>query len=565
MTILDRPRLIGLGIADRWRQVKRKLRSGSVASVKLSGSAPERILLAPQDLRTADPTLAQEFYAGIFTFAGRTVETHGDSPFAIRAPSAEWERQLHGFGWLRHFGATNTTLAQSNAQALVRDWINANAKSRPGNPWDIEIASRRLISWLCHSLVLVENADHAFYRLLMRSFAQHIRFLRVHSVDAPDGYPRLICRIALAYAAACLSDQKIILRRAYKNLDLELQEQILPDGGHISRNIATNLEVLADLLPLRQATIKNGQSTSEELMRAIERMYPAIRMFRHSDGTIARFNGVSYISQDLITTLLRYDETFAGTLKNASHSGYQRIDALDSVVIMDTGEAAIGDASTQCHAGCLSFEMSSGKSCIIVNCGVPTLKRPGDNQVWRASAAHSTAILNNTSSCRFQITGTSSSALEGRVISGLRKVGCERNFSDEGEQVVAFHDGYTREFGIRHQRSLTLSKDGTSLMGCDQFNDSSGNPAKYSTKDEVVIRFHLHPNVAVTDVGSKTGLFLNSNGGGIWRFSCIDAPIVVEDSIFFASSFGAQRTSQIVLNLNASSTPEVRWIFEKQS
>ena len=33
----------------------------------------------------------------------------------------------------------------------------------------------------------------------------------------------------------------------------ELERQILPDGGHISRNPGALIELLLDLLPLRQA------------------------------------------------------------------------------------------------------------------------------------------------------------------------------------------------------------------------------------------------------------------------------------------------------------------------
>ena len=43
------------------------------------------------------------------------------------------------------------------------------------------------------------------------------------------------------------------MRSAIKQLVAELERQILPDGGHISRNPGALIELLLDLLPLRQA------------------------------------------------------------------------------------------------------------------------------------------------------------------------------------------------------------------------------------------------------------------------------------------------------------------------
>ena len=92
-----------------------------------------QLLFAPPDLRTADPTIATDIYAGRFAFAGHSVETEGRSPLDVVPPSEDWIRALHGFGWLRHLRAADTELARSNAQAIVADWLTAYG--RTGGPW----------------------------------------------------------------------------------------------------------------------------------------------------------------------------------------------------------------------------------------------------------------------------------------------------------------------------------------------------------------------------------------------------------------------------------------------
>ncbi len=68
----------------------------------------DRLLLSPQDLRTADGTRASEIYAGRFAFGGKVVICDGRSPFEMNPPSEEWAVELYGFGWLRHLRAADS-------------------------------------------------------------------------------------------------------------------------------------------------------------------------------------------------------------------------------------------------------------------------------------------------------------------------------------------------------------------------------------------------------------------------------------------------------------------------
>src|SRR5689334_10462313 len=63
------------------------------------------LVIAPQDLRTADPTRAAEIYGGRFAFAGKVVVCDGRSPFEMIEPSEEWGEVLLSFVWLRHLRA----------------------------------------------------------------------------------------------------------------------------------------------------------------------------------------------------------------------------------------------------------------------------------------------------------------------------------------------------------------------------------------------------------------------------------------------------------------------------
>jgi uncharacterized heparinase superfamily protein len=157
----ERMRLARFVAGHGWRRFVIKLTANPRYRWRFGLSVPERLLIAPQDLRTGDPTLASEFYSGRFVFAGKVVAADGRSPFEMPAPSIEWERELLGFGWLRHLRSAGTSIAQVNARALVSDWISLQGSSHPVG-WQPEIVARRIISWLTQAPLILDGADHAF-------------------------------------------------------------------------------------------------------------------------------------------------------------------------------------------------------------------------------------------------------------------------------------------------------------------------------------------------------------------------------------------------------------------
>ena len=104
---------------------------------------------------------------------------------------------------------------------------------------------------------------------------------------ARDGVPRMQALVALTYAALCMPGQARRSSAARKQLVDELDRQILPDGGHVSRNPGALIELLLDLLPLRQAFAARNVAPPPQLNNAIDRMMPMLRFFRHGDGNFA--------------------------------------------------------------------------------------------------------------------------------------------------------------------------------------------------------------------------------------------------------------------------------------
>ncbi|GJD50369.1 FtsZ-localized protein C [Methylobacterium crusticola] len=563
---------------DRWRfyrllghEAARSVRSAAARATSgpsaLSRLRPTGLVIAPQDLRTSDATIAGDIYAGLFVFAGRALATGGRSPFDFAPPSPEWGDALYGFGWLRHLRAADSALARSNARAFVQDFMagrgdEALAQRPP-------VVARRLISLLCQSPLVLEGADHAFYQAFLKLIGRSVRLLDRAVRRGARPRDRLGIGVALCYAGLCCEGFDPVLRRGVRLLTRELNRQILPDGGHRSRDPGFSKDLLLDLLPLRQSFLSRDIAPPEALLNAIDRMLPLLRLLRHGDASLGHHNGMGATAADQLATLLIYDGALAQPLMHAPHSGYARLEgAGGTLVVADVGPAPGPAYSAAAGAGCLSFELSCGAQRLVVNCGLPATGQEM-RALSRTTAAHSTASLAEASSCRFLnppgpgIAHPLASWLKGRlgpiIVRGPAEVAVERGTGPDGTSVLAArHDGYVPTLGLRHERRWRLHPDGALLEGDDGF---LRDPAATAARPvEAAIRFHLHPSVRVSREGRAVRL---AGSGAPWLFEADEIDPVIEESVFFAAFNGARRTEQIVLHLAVSDGTRVAWRFRR--
>ncbi|MDO9440362.1 MAG: heparinase II/III family protein [Beijerinckiaceae bacterium] len=560
--VAERIRLVrlvaGRGFAWAWRGAGRPVRMLS----GLRAPAPERLLIAPQDVRTTDPTIAADIYSGYFGFAGKAVNTHGQSPFEVTPPSENWEINLAGFSWLRHLRAADTALARANARALVGDWMSARGRGYDLIDWQPGVAARRLLSWLSQSPLILEGADRVFYRRFMRSLGAHASYLQRALAEGLEGEARLLVAISLAELGLCAEAMPKLTKRGTKLLVEELAAQILPDGGHVGRNPQMLVDLLLDLLPLRQAYAARGMTAPQQLLNSIDRMMPMLRLFRHGDGSLALFNGMGPTAAHLLATVLAYDDARAVPLANAPSSGYQRMEAGATIVIADFGAPPPPRFSCEAHASALAFELSSGQHRLVVNCGLPAYPRPALREASRLTAAHSTLVIGDFSSCRFASQAGLDRWLAGQILAGPGPIDVRRAQDEHGVEIEAAHDGYERRFGLVHERRLTLSPDGDRFEGEDKLT-SSGRRVPGALQAEYSLRFHLHSGVRAELVDEGRAVHMQLPDGQEWLFRASDLPVGLEESIFLGGQEGPRNADQIVVSARVRECPGVIWSFER--
>ena len=540
-----------------WRELGAPLRT----AVGLWRRPPERLLIAPQDIRTSDPTLAADIYAGYFAFGGKIVNAHGRSPFELEPVSSAWARALAGFGWLRHLRAADTAVSRANARALVEDFLNLAGSPSQTPAWDPEVAARRMISFMSQSPVILDGADRTFYQRFMKALGRTEVFLERELFRRVAGEPRLLAAIALTELGLCTEGSRNLIRKGTKLLAEELERQILPDGGHISRNPEKLLDLLPDLLPLRQAYSARGLQPPSQLLNSIDRMMPMLRLFRHGDSALASFNGMGVTPPELLATILAYDDVRARPLTNARHSGYQRLEARDAIVLVDAGSPPPQIFSGRAHAGCSSFEFSIGAQRLVINCGAPDENRAAAREAARKTAAHSTLVIDDTSSCRFAFHKGLRKWDDERIVSGPNKVDVERKEESLATTVALAHNGYEAQFGLIHERRITLFNDGQRLEGTDVLRAAAA-----ATKIEArpfVLRFHIHPNVRLKRVREGRSALCVLPNGNRWLFETSTAQAELEESIFFAAPDGPRGCAQIAVYGETGKLSVIEWSFRR--
>ena len=147
-------------------------------------------------------------------------------------------------------------------------------------------------------------------------------------------------------------------------------------------------------------------------------------------------------------------------------------------MIVDCGAPPPPKLDRFAHAGTLSFELSIGRDRMIVNCGAAPAAGLEWRDATRATAAHSTLVIADTSSSEIRPEGL-----------GRRpeNVEVQRQEANGAHWLEASHDGWRKPFGAVHRRRLYLAESGEDIRGEDAVEAATPQP--------YAIRFHLHPNV----------------------------------------------------------------------
>jgi len=509
---------------------------------------PAALALTIDERWPGDPRLGEALLQDQYRFAGETVNAPMP-PWTAGGTSAEWQAALHGFAWLADLAAVGGDAAAQRARELTLSWLDKFARWHP-IAWRADVMGERLHAWIAHAgLLAPEGGDAAARAQFLRSFARQARQLRRTAASEVTGAARLQALKGLLAALLALDAGDRQLDSVLSVIEREIAAQIRPDGGHIARSPAVQLEVLRHLIDMRSALHDARIEVPEPINAAIERATPMLRFFRHGDGRFALFNDSLEFDAGAIDLVLARAHAKGRPPLSAPPTGFERMQAGKSLVIVDCGVPAPEAAGGHPHAGTLSFEMSYGRERLIVNCGAYRGPRAAWHAALRTTAAHSTLIVGDSPSSEIDAAG--------RLGRRPRHVARERAEEDGKQWLSLSHDGYKASHDLIHARDLYLAADGEDLRGRDSLTGRAGQG--------FVIRFHLHPQVQASLTQDGGAVLLRLPSGAGWRLRAEGAVMNLAESIYLGGG-ELKKTQQVVLDGHVGTAgATVKWAIRREA
>ena len=232
----------------------------------------------------------RQLLAGNFLFSGPLVEAPGRSIWEVESADPGFLDGAHGFAWLDDLAAVGDAVSRARAQEWLWQWI-ARFGQGQGPGWTPDLTGRRLLRWINHALFLLTARDRAASDLFFHQLAAQTLFLSRRWSHAAPGLPRIEALTGLVSASLALTGMEALAPPAISALAEHCAREIDAEGGIPTRNPEELLEVFTLLTWAETALSETGRIPPPSLIAALERMAPALRLFRPAAGGLARFHG----------------------------------------------------------------------------------------------------------------------------------------------------------------------------------------------------------------------------------------------------------------------------------
>lgn len=543
------PRALAHGVT---RQLEAEWFGSPFHRLALARPAASAFAAHPRDPRPADAARGRQVLNGGFNLGGSALHLgpEGD-PFDGPSPTRRFAVALHRFGWMADLAKTGEP-GLRRALALQLDWRRAFGRWNAFS-WSGEVLERRVFNLACLAPAMSALAADAEIALLAQDLARQAR----HLLMITDDRARSAERAAVAALAGCALAGEAgerLMTRGMARLERLLPRVVLADGVHASRSPEVGLELLFDLLALDEALAQRGRPGSETLTRAIDRLTAGVRFFLLLDGRLACFQGGEAAAAIRVSAALLRDEGERNVPTGAPLGRYQRMTGRDLQIIVDAGPPARGAFAATACAQPLALEVVCGRDRLITNCGWSA--GGGAPQAFRLTDGASTASVADASAGE-PLGGVLANLLGPQLIGAPAEVSARRHETDAGIWLDLAHEGFGRQFALRHHRKLFLDRTSDELRGEDVFEPIGAGPKRYLP---FTVRFHLHPDARASLARDKKSVLIKGPAGVGWWLRN-DAPeVMVEPSVHFEGG-ESRRSSQIVLRGQARPDKggRIRW------
>lgn len=409
-----------------------------------------------------------------------------------------WLYNLHYFDYLQ-----DPHVSRQDKLAWMEDWIENNPQGSEF-AWEPYTVSLRIVNWI--KFLQGYSDAQRVPDVIRSSLALQAEWL-YHNLEYHILANHLFKNIKALIFAAQYFEGKYAekwLKLGERLLRSQLQEQILPDGGHYERSPMYHCIILQDMLDLLYVRHRQPDDTGNDLLRdcAVRAAF-FLRDITLGDGEIPLFNdsamGIAPTPPQLLTyasdilQLQIQDRITYPRQRYFKDSGYFVLGNRKQQLVIDCGETGPRHQPGHTHCDTLGFELGWGEQRVLVDSGTHDYEAGERRSYDRSTRAHNTLAIK----------GHEQSDVWGvfRVARRARPLKAELSVNQGGQQ--RFQGSYrgfqTVGFPVIHQR--TVEFDGKQRW---QFQDRI--TAKKAL--DFTVYLHFHPDIRLQTVNKRLVLYL---------------------------------------------------------
>ena len=457
-------------------------------------------------------------------------------------------RGLHNFYW---FFSLDLKSSKQTTQTIIANWINSNNKYN-NKSWNFDLTAKRIIAWLsCHNLTY-ENSGQNYrdnFNKIIQKQTNHLinEINKSNSVD-----DKLIGCASVILVGLCYQNEKNYLSFGSTFLK-KISKLVLDNQGFPkSRNIKQLVLYLKYFVIIREWFKESQVNIPEHIDETIYYLGQGYAFFWKNPESDFLFNGNNLSNNNEFDNYLkRLGYKFKS--ENQEFGGYTILRNKKICLTMDTGSSPILKFSKDYQSGALSFEVISSGQKLISNCGYYKKRSSKLNQVSKSSAAQSTLVIDDKSSCNFTKLNKTWLVKKGLKII-KKKIVYEKNYW----KINASHDGYLKKYNSIHEREIEFYPEQMTFVGVDKIIKRKTN---YNYKFD--IRFHVEPNVKLMKTQDNKTILIELNDEG-WKFTCNNYDIDIDNGLYFGNkNLYAENQNIFITGISNNQIENIKWEIKK--
>ena len=456
-------------------------------------------------------------------------------------------KKLHSFYWLFTIDLKSS---KKITHSIIQNWIKKNQNYNSDN-WEIDTLSKRIISWISNSQITYEDTSNEykiiFNNIIMKQ-ANHLinEISRSEIVD-----DKMIGCTAIILTGLSYNKERFLsygLDLLKKIINSSFDSEYFPKSRSI-RQLVFYLKYFVLIRELLKESLNEVPDYLNEIIHYIGKAYTFLY------GSIKEsllFNGNN--DSDL-SDFDKYLNLYKYQFKNSTYElgGYSVLKNKNIIMAMDIGSSPKKRYSENYQSGPLSFEAIYKGNKIICNSGYFQNHKHKLNKISKSSVAHSTLILNNKSISTFK-KKNGINVLENGIKSITKNIVFEKNLWS----IKSSHNGYLKEFGTIHERTLKFFPESEKFLGKDKLiKKKNFRPTSFE------IRFHLMPNSKVTKTQDNQTVLIELENSG-WKFYTNDGLIDIETGLYFGKKNRYSENQNIFISGNTQNEDQlIEWEISK--